>query len=74
MLEDASIGFGHPLTITNPEGDTNKFIGCINDISQNIGPDTGLLISGRSLSITLRISTLSNRGFSLPKRISKKNF
>lgn len=68
-LEDSANGFGWPITLTDPSGQTGAFIGRASDISQVIDPDTGQLVSGRLASITLRISALIAAGFALPRNI-----
>ena len=68
ILENASTGFGYPITLTDPTGLSKDLTGFSNDIGFLIDTDTGLAISGRRASIALRISTLTTQGFtSLPK-------
>jgi len=70
ILEDATNGFGWPATITDPSGKTDSFVVQSNDISQIIDPDTGQAVSGRSASASVRISTLTAKGFALPQGIA----
>lgn len=62
ILEDATYGFGWPITITNPSGESISLTGFSNDISQSIDPETGILVSGQSASCALRISTIYELG------------
>lgn len=68
ILEDSEGGFGYPITLTNPDGDSVSVIGFSNDIALLIDPETGTAISGRRASIALRISSLSE----LPVRVSDR--
>lgn len=70
ILEDSVSGFGYPITLTDPSGKTDTFTGFSDDIAQVIDPDTGQAVSGRLASAALRISTLYNKGFTLPKGIA----
>ncbi len=69
ILEDDISGFGWPITLTAPDGIAANLVGFSNDISQSIDPDTGLLVTGRVASVVLRMSTVKNLGFDLPKGI-----
>ena len=71
ILEDDVYGFGWPITITNPDGLVKSLTGFSDDISQIIDPDTGQAVSGRLVSVSLRISSLTAAGFiSLPVGIA----
>jgi hypothetical protein len=73
ILEDADTGFGWPITITNPAGlESTDLIGFSNDVAQLIDPDTGQAVTGRTVSVAIRISTLIAQGFDpvdLPKNV-----
>lgn len=58
ILEDASGGFGWPITLISPTSVTQNLTGFSDDISQLIDPDTGQAVSGRLASCALRMSTL----------------
>ena len=58
ILEDSTRGFGWPITLTDPAGNTASLTGFSNDISQLIDPDTGQAVSGRLAHVALRISAL----------------
>jgi len=64
ILEDSSTGFGWDITVTDPDSFSYEMKGYSNDISQIVDPDTGQIVSGRSASVALRISSLILAGFS----------
>lgn len=66
IVEDDVNGFGYPINITNPDGVKLPFVCLSNDIGQAIDPDTGQIVSGRFVSVAIRISTLTSVGFDLP--------
>lgn len=70
ILEDSSTGFGWPITITDPAGNTGTPTGFSDDIAQIIDPDTGQAVSGRLVSVALRISSLALEGLTLPRGIA----
>ena len=70
ILEDAATGFGWPITIIDPNGVSADLTGFSDDIAQVIDPDTGQAVSGRLASVTLRISTLYEKGLKLPQNIA----
>jgi hypothetical protein len=70
ILEDEIAGFGHPITLTNPEGVSATLVGYATDISLVIDPDTGQAVSGRTASIELRISSLTAAGLELPQGVA----
>ena len=70
ILEDGTMGFGWPIQVTDPSGLSVPLTGFSDDISQIIDPDTGEAVSGRLISVALRISSLTAAGFSLPVGIS----
>lgn len=63
ILEDKLTGFGFDITVTDPSLTVAQFVGFSNDISQVIDPDTGQIVSSRSASVALRMSSL-NTAFS----------
>ena len=65
ILEDR-LGFGWPIIVTNPAGVSSVLTGFSNDIAQAIDPDTLAPISGRTVSVALRIQALYAAGFELP--------
>ena len=70
ILEDSAVGFGWPITVTDPDGTVGNLTGAAGDIAQLIDPDTGQAISGRLPAVTLRISSLTTAGLGLPVGIS----
>ena len=70
ILEDDAYGFGWPITVTDPDGNTGDLTGFSNDISQLIDPDTGQAVSGRLASIAIRIGLLTSKGLGLPKGVA----
>ena len=73
ILEDEVSGFGWPIKITNPKGLSANLTALVNDIAQVIDPDTGIAVSGRLASATIRISSLLAVGMTIPKGISDGN-
>ncbi len=70
ILEDSTCGFGWPITVTDPDGNSAPLTGFSDDISQIIDPDTGEAVSGRLASAALRISSLTTAGLGLPQGIA----
>lgn len=72
ILEGDAYGFRWPVTVTDPDGNTDDTLyGFSDDISQTIDPDTGELVSGRLASVALRVSTLNAAGFAgLPRAVA----
>ena len=70
IVEDETTGFGWPITLTDPDGNSGTFTGLSDDIAQVIDPETGQAVSGRMASIALRIATLMEQGFGIPKGIA----
>jgi hypothetical protein len=73
ILEDSAAGFGWPITVTDPNGNAAARIGFSNDIAQAIDADTGMLVSGRSVSCTLSIASLVAVGLGVPQGIADSN-
>lgn len=69
ILED-TVGFGWPITVTDPTKKIGNLTGFSNDISELIDPDTGQPVSGRFASIALSISSLTEKGLGLPEGVS----
>ena len=70
ILEDDIIGFGWPITVTDPSGTVGNLIGFSNDVAEVIDPDTGQAVSGRIASVALRTSSLTAAGLGLPEGIA----
>jgi hypothetical protein len=74
ILEDSATGFGWSISVTDPNGLNRPLTGSSNDISQVVDPETGQVVSGRSASVALRVSSLFEAGFnSLPVGIADSN-
>ena len=71
IMENSTTGFGWPITVTDPSGNTANLIGLSNDISQLIDPETGQAVSGRLATVALRISSLTEAGLGIPKNVSE---
>lgn len=72
-LEDNVYGFGWPVTVTDPDSLSSSLFCQQNDIAFQIDPQTGESVSGRIVTIALRISSLTSAGFtSLPKQQADK--
>lgn len=70
FLEDSASGFGWPVTVTDPDGNTGELTGYWNDISHSIDPQTGLLVSGRTASVVLSLASLTAAGLGAPHAIA----
>jgi len=70
ILEDGVMGFGWAIQVTDPSGLSKHLTGFSDDISQIIDPDTGEAVSGRLVSVALRISSLTTAGLTLPVGIA----
>jgi len=70
ILEDSTMGFGWSIQVTDPSGLSKPLTGFSDDISQIIDPDTGTAVSGRLISVALRISSLTEAGLALPVGIA----
>lgn len=68
LIEDLD-GFGVSVTVTDPDGVSTPFTGLSNDISAVVDVNTGLVISGRSATLTLRISSLIRQAVSIPRGV-----
>lgn len=74
ILEDDATGFGWPIQVTAPNGDTAAMVGLSTDIHMTIDPETGQAVSGRNASVSLSIQGLTDAGFSeLPRNIASAN-
>lgn len=62
-LEDSVTGFGWSVTVTDPNLVSATLTAQSNDVSYKIDPETGMYVSGRTCSATLRISSLVTAGF-----------
>ena len=58
-----------PITVIDPDGLTAQLNGMSNDVGQTIDADLGVLVSGRSASVSLSILDLSDAGLGIPEGI-----
>ena len=70
ILEDSDTGFGWAITVTDPDGVSGDLTGFSDDIAQSIDPDTGLAVSGRTASVALHFTSLSDEGLGIPVAIA----
>ena len=73
LLEDAATGFGWNVTITSPAGLSADLVGMSTDIGQAIDVQTGMVVSGRSATLALRIASLSAAGFEIPTGVMESD-
>ena len=57
-IVESTTDFGEPITLTDPSGTATALTGLTGDISLAIDPNTGALVKGRRLHVTLRIASL----------------
>lgn len=65
IIEDSDFGFGVDITLTDPAGTAQVLKGFSNDISQVIDLTTGQIVSGRLITATLRMSSITLPGVPL---------
>ena len=66
--------FGQSITLTDPAGLAVAMVGSSNDIGAMIDPDTQQFVSGRTASMTLRISSIYGAGFTaLPVGVAERS-
>lgn len=71
ILGDDANGFGRSVTLMDPLGQAATVIGKPTDISELIDPETGVLVSGRHVSIAFSLATLDAAGLGWPKATQK---
>lgn len=59
ILEDSATGFGVPMTLTSPDGETQEITGMASDIGLTLDPETGQNISARTAHVTLPTAALT---------------
>lgn len=59
ILEDDVSGFGHPIRLTDLEGNVYQVTGQYTRKGVDVDPDTGLLVPGSSSAVTVRLSRFS---------------
>ena len=58
ILEDSTSGFGWPLVLTSPTGETSSLVGFATDVAETIDPETGIAVSGRRASVAISLLSL----------------
>ncbi len=71
ITRDTVSGFAHKITLIDPEGAENLLEGFSNDIAQAVDPDTGQIVSGRSVSVAISIKQFTEKGLKLPVGIAE---
>ena len=71
MLESTEY-FGQGITITAPTGEEETLVGLCQDIGEQIDPQTGAFVSGRLVTVAIRLSTLDASTLpSIPRAIAE---
>ena len=71
-LENTDLN-GRAVTLISPDDTSKPLTGNTNDIGAAIDLETGAIVSGRTASVALRISSITAAGFTeLPKRVADK--
>lgn len=58
ILEDSASGFGWPLTLTSPAGESSMLTGFATDVAESVDPETGVAVSGRRASVAISLLSL----------------
>jgi hypothetical protein len=66
-------GFGWPITLVPPDGRSLELVGFSTDVSMMIDPETGMAVSGRTASVALATSVLTEAGLGLPQAVPDGN-
>ncbi len=69
-LEDSDMGFGVEMVVTDPSGFIADVCGQSGDIAFLIDPETGQAVSGRVAHVSIRISTLRDKGLDMPRGVA----
>jgi len=70
ILSDDVGGFATAIIIIDPMGMEFPFKGLSKDISQTIDPDTGLLVAGKTASVSVRLRDVQAAFLEIPRRIT----
>lgn len=70
ILEDEVTGFGWPVTLVDPAGQSANLTASTTDIGQILDPDTGTAVSGRVATASLRLSSIFAEGLSMPRGVA----
>lgn len=73
IVGDSASGFGKPVVVTDPSQTQATITGFVQDIAQEISPETGQLVMGRTASVVLPIAALAAAGLGVPRGVADKN-
>lgn len=73
IVEDDVTGFGWPLTLTDPDGNSAELVGQSSDIANVFDPNTGVMVSGRSATVALVIASITAAGMDMPRGIAESD-
>lgn len=68
ILED-TLGFGWPITVTDPSGNARNLVGSSTDVSQSFDVGTGTAVTSRTAHVTISLASLAAAGLGIPKAI-----
>lgn len=68
ILEDSASGFGWPLVLTSPAGVVRNVTGFRTDVSEQVDPETQVIVSGRQASVTISLASLPELPAAVPER------
>lgn len=71
QVMEGEVSFRWPITLTDPDGNTNAdtLYAIANDVSALIDPDTGQLIADRTVTVAIRIASLTAQGLNVPRGV-----
>ncbi len=72
IVEDLD-GFAWPISVTDPSGATGSLKGLSNDIALAIDPETGMLVSGRTIHVALSLASLTAASLGIPEGIADES-
>jgi len=73
ILNDSAAGFGWPVKVTDPAGNTADLTGYAGDVAQTIDPDTGQAVTGRRAPLTLHLDDLEAAGLGIPRSVADES-
>lgn len=69
ILEDSASGFGWPLVLTSPAGVVYNVTGFRTDVSEQVDPETQVVVASRQASVTISLAALVE----LPVAVAARN-
>ena len=70
IVSDTVSGFSQLLTLINPQGLSVVVAGLAADVGQTVDPDTGVMIVGRRVTVSLLTGPLRTSGIGEPRGIA----